>query len=141
MWNAEHENAFSQISKPMLKTACINPSLCSSDNHYTTTKLPNLPNFTFHLPNFSSSFTTLSTESSPLRFFLGTHNIMCKSDQLNLIKHYEYYDQIGTGILRYAIHVSQPAFYRHWRRSGVFIVNFEHISHLVLVFLLLTLNM
>ena len=29
---------------------------------------------------------------------------------------------------------------RHWRRFGVFIVNFEHISHLVLVFLLLTLN-
>ena len=30
---------------------------------------------------------------------------------------------------------------RHWRRSGVFIVNFEHNSHLVLVLLLLTLNM
>ena len=30
---------------------------------------------------------------------------------------------------------------RHWRRSGFFIVNFEHISHLVVVFLLLTLNM
>ena len=29
---------------------------------------------------------------------------------------------------------------RHWRRSGVAIVNFKHISHLVLVFLLLTLN-
>ena len=29
---------------------------------------------------------------------------------------------------------------RHWRRSGIFIVNFEHISHLVLMFLLLTLN-
>ena len=29
---------------------------------------------------------------------------------------------------------------RHWRRSGVFIVNFEHILHLVLVFLLLTLS-
>ena len=28
-----------------------------------------------------------------------------------------------------------------WRRSGVFIVNFENSSHLVLVFLLLTLNM
>ena len=27
-----------------------------------------------------------------------------------------------------------------WRRSGVFIVNFEHISHLVLVSLLLTLS-
>ena len=24
---------------------------------------------------------------------------------------------------------------RHWHRSGVFIVNFEHISHLLLVFL------
>ena len=29
---------------------------------------------------------------------------------------------------------------RQWRRSGVFIVDFEHISHLVLVFLLLTLS-
>ena len=29
---------------------------------------------------------------------------------------------------------------RHWRRSGVFNVNFEHISCLVLVFLLLTLS-
>ena len=28
----------------------------------------------------------------------------------------------------------------HWRRSGVFIVNFEHISHFVRVFLLLTLS-
>ena len=30
---------------------------------------------------------------------------------------------------------------RQLRRSGIFIVNFEHISHIVLVFLLLTLNM
>ena len=30
---------------------------------------------------------------------------------------------------------------RYWRRSGVFIINFEHISYLVIVFLLLTLNM
>ena len=29
---------------------------------------------------------------------------------------------------------------RHWRRCGVFIVNFKHISNHVLVFLLLTLN-
>ena len=27
------------------------------------------------------------------------------------------------------------------QRSGIFIVNFEHISYLILVFLLLTLNM
>ena len=30
---------------------------------------------------------------------------------------------------------------RHWRCYAVFIVNFEHISQLVLVFLMLTLNM
>ena len=30
--------------------------------------------------------------------------------------------------------------WRHWCRSGVFINNFEHISHLALVFLLLTLT-
>ena len=29
---------------------------------------------------------------------------------------------------------------RQWRRSGVFIVNFEHTSHLILVFLLLTVS-
>ena len=29
---------------------------------------------------------------------------------------------------------------RHWRRSGIFIINFEHISHLILVFLVLTLS-
>ena len=29
---------------------------------------------------------------------------------------------------------------RHWRCSGVFFLNFEHVSHLVLVFLLLILN-
>ena len=31
--------------------------------------------------------------------------------------------------------------WRQWHRSGVFIVNFGHISHLTLVFLLLTSNM
>ena len=37
------------------------------------------------------------------------------------------------------ITIKQPE-RRHWRRSGVFIVKFD-ISHLALVFLLLTLNM
>ena len=30
---------------------------------------------------------------------------------------------------------------RQWRRSGILIIKFKHISHLVLVFQLLTLNM
>ena len=29
---------------------------------------------------------------------------------------------------------------RQWRRSAVFIINFEHVSHRFLVFLLLALN-
>ena len=36
--------------------------------------------------------------------------------------------------------LEQSAKYVQWCRSDVFIVNFEHISHLVLVFLLLTLS-
>ena len=35
---------------------------------------------------------------------------------------------------------NSSAIWRHWRRSDIFIVNFEHISHLVLVFVLLTLS-
>ena len=40
-----------------------------------------------------------------------------------------------------ATHCTNATNARHWRRSDVFIVNFEHLSQLVLVFLLLTLNM
>ena len=36
--------------------------------------------------------------------------------------------------------VKQLRHYGHWRRYGVFIVSFEHISHLFIVFLILTLN-
>ena len=38
------------------------------------------------------------------------------------------------------LHTNQPQGQRHRRHSNVFIVNFEHISHYFLVFLLLTLN-
>ena len=37
--------------------------------------------------------------------------------------------------------IKTPERYSSWCRTGAFIVNFEHISYLVLVFLLLTLNM
>ena len=43
-------------------------------------------------------------------------------------------------ILVFVWNYCRGAFKTHWRRSGIFIVNFEHISHLVLVFLLLTLS-
>ena len=49
------------------------------------------------------------------------------------LKHQYYVKQIKNELF-------QKNNTRHWRRFGVFIVNFEHISHLFLVFLLLTLN-
>ena len=36
--------------------------------------------------------------------------------------------------------ITKTSEWRHWRWSGIFIVNFEHISHLFLVFLLSTFN-
>ena len=43
-------------------------------------------------------------------------------------------------LIKPAITCSKLEHWLHWRYSGVFIVEFEHISHLVQVFLLLTLS-
>ena len=51
-----------------------------------------------------------------------------KVKNTNTIKRCEIYSKLTIKTLEW----------RHWRRSGVFIVNFEHISHLFLMFLLLT---
>ena len=48
------------------------------------------------------------------------------------------YDRLSDSIIIWAGNYMFK--WRHWRRSGVFIVSFEHISDLVLVFLLLILN-
>ena len=49
-----------------------------------------------------------------------------------------YYLVSWTAITCSKLTIKKPE-RRHWHRSSVFIVNFEHISHLALVFLLLTL--
>ena len=41
----------------------------------------------------------------------------------------------------YSILTIKTPEWRQWYRFGVFIINFEHVSHLVVVFLLLILNM
>ena len=57
-------------------------------------------------------------------------NYMFKVNNRNSRKRYEICSKLTIKTLD-----------RHqWRRSGVFIVNSKHISHLVLVFLLLTLS-
>ena len=49
-------------------------------------------------------------------------------------------ETLEQGVIRSKLTIKIPK-RRQWCRSGIFIVNFEHISHLVLDFLLLTLNM
>ena len=70
----------------------------------------------------------------------GIHNIHAHTDiehmcSTNLRK------LIAVTTTQPAITCSKEPEQRQWHRSGVFIGNFEHISHLVLVFLLITLSM
>ena len=56
---------------------------------------------------------------------------LLKVNERNIITRYEICLKFLT--------IKKPEQY-NWRHSGVFIVNFQHISHLVLVLLLLKLN-
>ena len=67
---------------------------------------------------------TLSTIKKPAKIYLF------KGNNRNTIKKYEICSKLT---------IKTPE-RRQWRRSGVLTVNFEHISHLFLVFLLLILN-
>ena len=55
---------------------------------------------------------------------------------LSQSKYLKFFKQTDISAGNYMFKVNN----RNWRRSGIFIVNFEHISHFVLVFLLLTLS-
>ena len=59
---------------------------------------------------------------------------MLKVNIINIRKRGE----ICSKLLKYAQTIKRPE-WCHWPRSGVFIVDLEHISHLFLMFLLLTL--
>ena len=72
---------------------------------------------TFLLVNFSTIFSNVITGSSLIH-----PAFTCSKLATETLEQIMKYDQSS------------------WRRSGVFIVNFEHISHLVLVFPLLTLS-
>ena len=66
----------------------------------------------------------------------------CKNFPLEFPKIYKYFQKgIEKHLQRFPKTPKQDNKNQTKFRSGVFIVNFEHISHLVLVFLLLTLNM
>ena len=63
-------------------------------------------------------------------FLISAGNYMLKVNNRSTRERCEIYSKL-------AIKIPER---RHWRHSSVLIVNFEHISHLPLVFLLLTLR-
>ena len=73
----------------------------------------------------------LDTQSFKLYRGIPAGNYLLKVNNRNTTTRYEICSKLTIKIPKR----------RHRRRSGIFIVNFEHISHLVLVFLLLTLSM
>ena len=77
----------------------------------------------FSQPNFRSFYSVISPQGIARSF-------------LFLIRKWEFKTQPAFTCSKLTIDTLRTC-----RLSGVFIVNFEHISHLVLVFLLLTLNM
>ena len=51
------------------------------------------------------------------------------------MREYDYVTHLTLTCSRSTIETGKRCERRQWRRSGVFIINFEHISHLFLVFL------
>ena len=86
-------------------------------------------------------------------FKILTNNVYLRITFIVFLMSYIRYSQLAFTCLKLTIETPRARYEicskltiktpeRHqWHRSGVFIVNFEHISHLALVFLLLTLNM
>ena len=73
------------------------------------------------------------TKTKQMNYFNSSFpagNYMFKVNTINTRARYE---------IRSKLTIKTPE-RRHWRRSGVFIVNFELISHLFLMLLLLTLS-
>ena len=70
------------------------------------------------------------TENKNLKLFLTANKYLLKPINKNTRKMCEICSNLTIKALER----------RKWRRSGVFMVSFEHILHLFLVFLLLTLN-
>ena len=66
-----------------------------------------------------------------IRTFIPVGNYMFKVNYRNTRTRHEICSKLTT----------KTPERQHWRRLAVFIVNFEHISHFVLPFLLLTLSM
>ena len=78
-----------------------------------------------------TSWTCLLESEWKVMFYCSAGIYLLKINSRNTRTKCEIYSNVTT----------KTPVQRYWCCSGVFIVKFEHISHLVLVFLLLTLNM
>ena len=75
---------------------------------------------------------------SIMRFLIDVGRKCCGSrlpDEHNSVVNFLYSSSFSGGVCTALSNICDGAFLRQWRHSGVFFVNVEHISHLVLVFL------
>ena len=99
--------------------------------------------------SFSPLLALILLKIKPIRcftFFVGECYLFLFSESLlylflNYFTRIIYRDRVPAGIFTCPKLTVEFCVSSYWRRSGVFLISFEHISYLVLVFLLLTLNM
>ena len=114
--------------KPISERACYGRNISAEKTNFCCSILP----FYFICRNsmfFQLVHVNLSTSSqSRKNYIIPTGIYLLKVNNRNIRTRCEICSKLT---------IKTPE-RRHWRLSGVFIVNFKHISHLVLLFLLLT---
>ena len=90
--------------------------------------------FQFHCLAFSSDLTC------PINFYCKSGKHYCCNEKLKTYSAGNYMFKVNNRNTRTRCEICSKLTIKtperwQWRRSGVFIVNFEHISHLALVFL------
>ena len=98
--------------------------------------LANSKNIKRSIKNGFTEIQTSMNHFSPerVRFHMETSHLICIAHQMTT-----FYMKCRTWLNGSSI-PSQLTFTCQWRRSGVCIVNFEHIPHLFLVFMFVTLD-
>ena len=78
------------------------------------------------------------TQSTDMSFLFGK-TWFCDKRVLIWLRQVNFY-KINSSRFSKVIFKTKSLWYMYWRRSGVFVINSEYVSHLVLAFLLLSLS-
>ena len=108
-----------------IKIICINQATLREKCSYLDFFSPNVGKYRPEKPRIRTLFTQSKSQTNPARIYLLKVNNRSIRTRCGICS---------------KITIKLPE-RRQWRCPGIYIVNFKHISHLTLVFLLLTLNM